>query len=120
MASLPSYLLDLSKEHVTSVFRKGDEPVVDHPLDADEEVLIALGYRQDFKRKFTVWSSFCVSFSVLGLLPSVAATLAYSLGYEPSADLLIQICWHRGNGLGMDYCEYHDSIRCCLHGRTLF
>ena len=89
-------------------------------LDADEEVLITLGYRQDFKRKFTVWSSFCVSFSVLGLLPSVAATLAYSLGYEASADFLIQISWYRRNGLGMDYCQYHDSIRRRLHGRTLF
>src|SRR5437667_11945032 len=76
-----SYKLDLTRERVTSVFPKGDAPVVDHKLDADEEVLVALGYRQDFKRKFTVWSSFCVSFSVMGLLPSIAATLAYSLGH---------------------------------------
>lgn len=68
-------------EKVTSVLPTGDAPVVEHQLDADEEVLAALGYRQDFKRKFNVWSSFCVSFSVLGLLPSVAATLGYSLGY---------------------------------------
>ena len=77
-----SYQLDMARERVTSVFSIGDAPVVDHMLDADEEVLLALGYRQDLKRKFTVWSSFCVSFSVLGLLPSVAATLAYSLGYN--------------------------------------
>lgn len=76
-----TYQLDMAHERVTSVFAKGDAPVVDHELDADEEILIALGYRQDFKRKFTVWSSFCVSFSVLGLLPSVAATLGFSLGY---------------------------------------
>lgn len=77
-----SYQLDMAHERVTSVFSPGDIPIVDHKLDPDEEVLVALGYRQDFKRKFTVWSSFCVSFSVLGLLPSIAATLAYSLGYD--------------------------------------
>jgi hypothetical protein len=78
--SAPRYSVDISHEPVTSVFRGTDAPVVDHKLDADEEVLVALGYRQDFKRKFTIWSSFSVSFSVLGLLPSVAATLGYSLG----------------------------------------
>ena len=46
----------------------------------DEQILFQLGYRQEFRRKFTVWSSFCLSFSSLGLLPSVAAILAYSLG----------------------------------------
>ena len=80
--ALPSYQLDVEHEPVTTVFARGDAPVVDHKLDADEEILVALGYRQDFKRKFTIWSSFSVSFSVLGLLPSVAATLYYLLGYE--------------------------------------
>jgi len=80
MSQLPGYIVDLANEPVTSVLRRGSSPVVDHKLDADEEVLVALGYRQDFKRKFTIWSSFSVSFSVLGLLPSVGATLAYSLG----------------------------------------
>lgn len=76
----PSYSVDIDHEPVTTVFSRGDIPVVNHKLDADEEILVALGYRQDFKRKFTIWSSFSVSFSVLGLLPSVAATLAFSLG----------------------------------------
>ena len=79
----PSYSVDLEHEPVTTVFGTGEAPVVDHKLDADEEILVALGYRQEFKRKFTIWSSFSVSFSVLGLLPSVAATLAFSLGYSP-------------------------------------
>lgn len=51
-------------------------------VDPDTEILEALGYRQEFKRKFTVWSNFSVSFSSLGLLPSIAATLAFTLGYE--------------------------------------
>jgi hypothetical protein len=76
-----SFQIDVSNEPVTTVFMAGDTAVLDHQPDADEEILIALGYRQDFKRKFTIWSSFSVSFSVLGLLPSVAATLYYSLGF---------------------------------------
>jgi hypothetical protein len=37
--------------HVTSVFtKKGEHAVIDHPADADEEVLVALGYKQEFKR----------------------------------------------------------------------
>ena len=51
-------------------------------LDSDDEGLLALGYRQEFKREFTVWSIFCLSFSSLGLLPSIAATLYYTLGFE--------------------------------------
>jgi hypothetical protein len=51
-------------------------------VDPDTEILEGLGYRQEFKRKFTVWSNFSVSFSSLGLLPSIAATLAFTLGYE--------------------------------------
>jgi len=49
-------------------------------LTADEQILATLGYRQEFRRKFTLWSNFCLSFSALGLLPSVAATLAFTLG----------------------------------------
>src|SRR5271169_2644443 len=108
-----SYQLDMAREQVTSVLSTGDAPVVHHELDPDEEVLVALGYRQDFKRKFTVWSSFCVSFSVLGLLPSVAATLGYSLGYLYPFLLYthFKILWNRGNGVGMDYCKCDDPIR---------
>jgi hypothetical protein len=36
---------------VTSVFTKrGEHAVLDHEADADEEVLVALGYKQEFKR----------------------------------------------------------------------
>lgn len=33
-------------------------------------------------RDFSIWSSFGVSFSVLGLLPSIASTLYFDLGYS--------------------------------------
>ena len=36
---------------VTSVFTKrGEHAVLDHTADRDEEVLVALGYKQEFKR----------------------------------------------------------------------
>ena len=50
-------------------------------LTRDQSELEALGYKQEFKREFSLWSTFCVSFAVLGLLPSVASTLYYGMGY---------------------------------------
>jgi len=48
-------------------------------MSPDEATLVALGYKQEFKREFSVSTSFGVSFSVLGLLPSTASTLFVSL-----------------------------------------
>lgn len=73
--------IDVAHEPVTTTFTEGQVAVLDHKPDADEEILISLGYRQEFLRKFNVWSIFSLSFSVLSLLPSVAATLTFSLGY---------------------------------------
>lgn len=50
-------------------------------LTADERTLLRLGYIPEFKRELNLWSIFSVSFSVIGLLPSVAATLFYGIGY---------------------------------------
>ena len=78
--------VDEGKLHVTSIFQKtGDHAVLDHTADSDEEVLVALGYKQEFKRDFSIWESFSVSFSVLGLLPSIASTLGYNLAYSGPA-----------------------------------
>ena len=75
--------IDDSILHITSIFQtNGDHAVIHHVADSDEEILYALGYKQEFKRDFTIWSSFSVSFSILGLLPSVASTLGYNLGYS--------------------------------------
>lgn len=72
--------------NVTTVLKTPIDPTtLDHALDRDEEVLIALGYKQEFKRDFSIWSSFSVSFSVLGLLPSIASTLGYNLAYSGPA-----------------------------------
>jgi hypothetical protein len=71
----------VAEEPVTSVLAAGEVPIFDRELTADEEVLAALGYKPEFKREFSLWTSFCVSFAVLGLLPSFASTLWYGMGY---------------------------------------
>ncbi|KAK2746647.1 hypothetical protein FQN57_002991 [Myotisia sp. PD_48] len=57
-------------------------------MDADERVIRSLGYKQEFNRHFTLWTTFCVSFSVLGLLPSFASTLQYGMGYAGTAGMV--------------------------------
>ncbi|CAI7566882.1 unnamed protein product [Penicillium glandicola] len=86
---------DISKGHheardtqVTSILPDGDVPYTDHDMDADERVITALGYKQEFKREFSLWTTFCVSFSVLGLLPSFASTLWYGMGYAGTAGMV--------------------------------
>jgi amino acid transporter len=71
---------DPGHEHVTSVMPDGDVPQLP-AHNADEATLMALGYKQEFKREFSLWTTFCVSFAVLGLLPSFASTLYYGMGY---------------------------------------
>ena len=72
----------VAEEPVTSVLAPGQVPIGDRDFDADEEVLAALGYKPEFKREFSLWTTFCVSFAVLGLLPSFASTLYYGMGYS--------------------------------------
>ncbi|CEJ59199.1 Putative Amino acid transporters [Penicillium brasilianum] len=79
---------DASHAPVTSVLADGDVPYVDHEMDADERVIVALGYKQEFKREFSLWTTFCVSFAVLGLLPSFASTLYYGMGYAGTAGMV--------------------------------
>ncbi|KAI1755662.1 amino acid permease-domain-containing protein [Xylaria castorea] len=76
---------DSARQHVTTVFADGDAP--DHLADmsGDEAALAALGYKQEFKREFSAWTSFAVSFAVMGLLPSIATTMWYGIGYAGPA-----------------------------------
>ncbi|KAH9856381.1 APC amino acid permease [Lenzites betulinus] len=48
---------------------------------ADEELLASLGYKQEFQRAFTGLeaSTFGIAFSIIGLLPSIASVLVYSI-----------------------------------------
>ena len=73
---------------ITSVLPPDNIPLLERELSADDETLAALGYIPEFKREFTLWSTFCVSFSVLGLLPSFASTLLYGLGTAGTAGMV--------------------------------
>lgn len=79
----------VAEEHVTSVLPDGDVPINTTGVEwnADEEALAALGYKAEFKREFNLWTTFCVSFAVLGLLPSFATTLYYGMGYAGTAGM---------------------------------
>ncbi|KAL6453547.1 GPT1 putative polyamine transporter [Candida maltosa Xu316] len=59
---------------------------VDHAVDDDEAKLLAMGFTQEFKRDMGAFEIFAVSFSVLGLLPSIAACFDYQqlvIGMSP-------------------------------------
>ncbi|PGH30292.1 hypothetical protein GX50_06951 [[Emmonsia] crescens] len=78
----------VDRAQATSVLPDGDVPITDHEMDVDERVIVSLGYMQEFKREFSLWTTFCVSFSVLGLLPSFASTLWYGMGYAGTAGMV--------------------------------
>ncbi|TVY89457.1 putative amino-acid permease [Lachnellula willkommii] len=78
---------DPRRPSVTSIMPDGDVPNYDG-LSADEAALTALGYKQEFKREFSLWTTFCVSFAVLGLLPSFASTLYYGMGYAGTGGMV--------------------------------
>jgi hypothetical protein len=81
----------IADEPVTTVL-KGDVPVKNDEWDSDDEVLAALGYKPEFKREFNIWTTFSVSFAVLGLLPSFASTLYYGMGYAGTAGKSGSLC----------------------------
>lgn len=78
VASASGRKKSVAEKPVTSVLGGGEIPIYsERELTADDEVLAALGYKPEFKREFSLWTTFCVSFAVLGLLPSFASTLYY-------------------------------------------
>jgi amino acid transporter len=78
----------VAEEPVTSVLDSRDVLVYEEEQNEDDEVLAALGYKSEFKREFSLWTTFCVSFAVLGLLPSFASTLYYGMGYAGTAGMV--------------------------------
>jgi len=48
-------------------------------MDSDDAVLAALGYKQEFKREFTMLETFGLSFTYVGLVPSMAYVRVCSL-----------------------------------------
>ncbi|KAK2462554.1 hypothetical protein APHAL10511_005524 [Amanita phalloides] len=90
--SLPSYLqLELLEaQEIEMDLRENKDGIEDEkltvPIHADDVLLSSLGYKQEFKRNFTPIEVFGIGFSVIGLVPSIASVLIYSIPYGgPSA-----------------------------------
>lgn len=49
----------------------------------DMELLATLGYKQELRRHYSTTQIFAVAFSIMGLLPSIASTLSFSLPAGP-------------------------------------
>ncbi|RMZ81788.1 hypothetical protein DV738_g2041, partial [Chaetothyriales sp. CBS 135597] len=58
---------------------------VDQALTSEEDaaVLAKMGYKQELRRSFSMIEVFGIAFSIMGLLPSMASTLAYSIPAGP-------------------------------------
>lgn len=112
---------------VTSILKGGEFPIYgERELTADEEILVALGYKPEFKREFSLWTTFCVSFAVLGLLPSFASTLYYvrwtqDKRVKDSADVRTR-AWDMQEDLGwcgVAHCHVFHPMCCYEHGRAV-
>ncbi|KAL8958526.1 MAG: hypothetical protein Q9193_004433 [Seirophora villosa] len=51
--------------------------------EEDAAILAKLGYKQELRRNFTMIEIFGISFSIMGLLPSIASVLVYSIPAGP-------------------------------------
>ena len=78
----------VAHNNVTSVLKNDQTVYWDGEINDDDATLAALGYRPEFKREFSLWTTFCVSFAVLGLLPSFASTLFFGMGYAGTAGMV--------------------------------
>lgn len=94
----PTVFQNVEHDPVTSILPNGDIPYTDHEMSADERVIVALGYKQEFKREFSLWTTFCVSFAVLGLLPSFASTLFYGNYICPNQRNRLVLTFQQGMG----------------------
>ncbi|KAJ5689567.1 GABA-specific permease [Penicillium macrosclerotiorum] len=60
------------------------EAIVEAPAEAgDMELLATLGYKQELRRHYSTIQIFAVAFSIMGLLPSIASSLAFSMPAGP-------------------------------------
>ncbi|KIL59816.1 hypothetical protein M378DRAFT_84638 [Amanita muscaria Koide BX008] len=50
-------------------------------VNADDDLLASFGYKPELKRNFTRFEIFGLGFSIIGILPSLASVLVYSIPY---------------------------------------
>ncbi|KAE8343673.1 hypothetical protein BDV24DRAFT_149587 [Aspergillus arachidicola] len=62
-----------------SAAENNDIPVV----SGDMQLLATLGYKQELRRHYSTTQVFAVAFSIMGLLPSIASTLSFSIPAGP-------------------------------------
>ncbi|KMP07126.1 GABA transporter [Coccidioides immitis RMSCC 2394] len=67
----------LASEPVAQIMEKEDV------VDAD--VLAAMGYKEELRRRYSTIQVFAIAFSIMGLLPSIASTLSFSVPGGPAA-----------------------------------
>lgn len=51
----------------------------------DQDLLAQIGYKQELRRSYSTFQVFGIAFSIMGLLPSIAVTLAMGLEAGPAA-----------------------------------
>ncbi|KAL6229701.1 hypothetical protein BDW75DRAFT_224582 [Aspergillus navahoensis] len=57
-----------------------DEPAAER---GDTQLLATLGYKQELRRHYSTVQVFAIAFSIMGLLPSIASTLSFSIPAGP-------------------------------------
>lgn len=92
MAKSTSKSFELSSHH-PEIVTASDGAVLSS--DADAEILARMGYKQELKRNFTALEVFGIAFSIMGLLPSIASTLVFSLSSGPAGMVW---SWFLGSG----------------------
>lgn len=77
--SISEVRVEMDSEHGASA------PTYEHDLASadDAAVLAKLGYKQELRRNFTMIEVFGIAFSSMGLVPSIASTLTYSIPAGP-------------------------------------
>ncbi|KAL8730221.1 MAG: hypothetical protein Q9166_004198 [cf. Caloplaca sp. 2 TL-2023] len=74
-----------SRGHSNLVDRKANVAYASGLASEDDAAFLAkLGYKQELRRNFTMIEVFGIAFSIMGLLPSIASTLAYSIPAGPA------------------------------------
>lgn len=127
-ASARRHTVDERQLHVTSVFTKaGEHAVLDHEADADEQILVALGYRQEFKRFVTdtmkgirapkahIRQRFHVARVLLRLVLR-AGPLAFG---RIDSDLQSRLLRSSRLNMGLDRSRNHDTDRRVRYGRAV-
>lgn len=67
-------------EEERNIQKSYEEPQANH----HQHSIAKLGYKQELRRNFGIIEVFGIAFSIMGLLPSIASTLAYSLPAGPA------------------------------------